>query len=161
MLHKNLTGSILNSCFKINNTLGIGFVESVYHQSLLVELSRKDLKVESKAKLQVEYEGVIVGDFEPDLIVERKIVVEIKAVEKLAKPHFAQALNYLKITDMDVALVVNFGTTRLEYRRFNNKFAEGRNLNFDDLLRPSGYQRNHIAILQKSETENREENKFN
>jgi len=96
MLHKDLTGSILDSCFKINNTLGIGFIESVYHQSLLVELARKNIPVESKVELKVKNEGAIVGTFEPDLIVEKKVIVEIKAVEALAKPHFAQALNYLK-----------------------------------------------------------------
>lgn len=83
MLHKDLTGSILDSCFKISNTLGIGFLESVYHQSLLVELARKNISVESKVELNVHYEGVIVGTFEPDLIVEGKVIVEIKAVELL------------------------------------------------------------------------------
>ncbi len=137
MLHKDLTGSILNSCFKISNSLGIGFIESVYHESLLVDLARKGIEVESKVKLQVRYEGVVVGTFQPDLIVERKVIVEIKAVESLAKPHFAQTLNYLKITNLDTALIVNFGTSKLQYRRFDNKFGNPRIADVEDLLRPS------------------------
>ncbi|NNE65236.1 MAG: GxxExxY protein [Pyrinomonadaceae bacterium] len=134
MLHKDLTGSILDSCFKISNTLGIGFIESVYHQSLLVELARKDLKVESKSKLKVEYEGAVLGSFEPDLIVENRVIVEVKAVESLARPHYAQALNYLKITNLDVALVENFGTSKLQYRKLNNRFNESSTCSVRDLL---------------------------
>lgn len=137
MLHKDLTGSILDSCFKISNSLGIGFIESVYHESLLVDLARKGFSVESKVKLKVKYEGAIVGTFEPDLIVEKKAIVEVKAVELLSKPHFAQALNYLKITDLDLAHVVNLGTSRIQYRRFDNRFDKPRMKNIDDLLKPS------------------------
>jgi GxxExxY protein len=105
----------------------------------LVDLAKKGLKVESKVEHRVKYEGAIVGTFEPDLIVDNKVIVEIKAVEALAKPHFAQTLNYLKITNLDVALVVNFGTSRVEYRRFDNRFNNPKMKNLNDLMKNQRY----------------------
>lgn len=76
---------------------------------------------------------MIVGDFKADMIVEGKVMLELKAVESLAKEHYAQLLNYLKSTGIQVGLVVNFGTTRLQYRRFDNRF--GRELSLDEALK--------------------------
>lgn len=124
MKHEDLSRKILEACFEVSRELGIGFAESVYERSLLVALVQKGLTVEAQVPLEVHFRGVLVGEFKPDLIVERKIIIEIKAVERLVNAHFAQVLNYLKITGVDVGLVVNFGNAKLEYRRFDNRMPK-------------------------------------
>jgi GxxExxY protein len=122
MVHQELTGKILEACFEVSNELGAGFLESVYEKALLVALRQKDLNVESQVKLQVMFRGIVVGDYFADILVENKILLELKAVNALTKEHFAQILNYLKATNLEVGLIINFGNSKLEYRRFDNKF---------------------------------------
>jgi GxxExxY protein len=122
MIHQELTGKILEACFEVSNELGAGFLESVYEKALLVALRQKDLNVESQVKLQVMFRGIVVGDYFADILVENKILLELKAVNALTKEHFAQILNYLKATNLEVGLIINFGNSKLEYRRFDNKF---------------------------------------
>ena len=122
MIHQELTGKILEACFEVSNELGAGFLESVYEKALLVVLRQKDLNVESQVKLQVMFRGIVVGDYFADILVENKILLELKAVNALTKEHFAQILNYLKATNLEVGLIINFGNSKLEYRRFDNKF---------------------------------------
>lgn len=124
MLYKEITGQILEGCFEVSKELGIGFIESVYEKALMVALKQKGLKVKRQVPLKVKFRGVIVGDFDADLLVEDKILVELKAVSGFANEHFAQILNYLKATGIEVGLIVNFGNPKLEYRRFNNKFLD-------------------------------------
>ena len=124
MKHEDLSRKILEACFEVSRELGTGFAESVYEKSLLVALAQKGLTVEAQVPLEVHFRGVLVGEFKPDLLVESKIIVEIKAVEHLINAHFAQTLNYLKITGLDVGLVVNFGNAKLEYRRFDNRMPK-------------------------------------
>lgn len=133
MLYEELTSEILNACFEVSNELGVGYIESVYENALFVALVQKGLKVERQVSLKVKFRGVIVGDFKADIIVEGKVMLELKAVESLAKEHYAQLLNYLKSTGIQVGLVVNFGTTRLQYRRFDNRF--GTELSLDEALK--------------------------
>ena len=95
-------------------------------KALQVALIQKGLSVERQIPLTVNFRGVTVGDFSADMIVEGKVLLELKAVEMLAKQHFAQLLNYLKTTEIEVGMVINFGTSKIQYRRFDNRFGEGR-----------------------------------
>ena len=85
-------------------------------------LTQKGIKVERQVSLKVTFRDVIVGDFRADMIVEGKVLLELKAVETLAKEHFAQLLNYLKTTGIEIGMAINFGNPRLQYRRFENRF---------------------------------------
>lgn len=128
MLYEELTGEILEACFEVSKELGTGFLESVYEKALMVALKQKGLKVENQVPLKVKFRGVIVGDFYADLLVEDKVLIELKAVNNLGNEHFAQILNYLKATEIEVGLIVNFGRPKLEYRRFNNRFNQDKSL---------------------------------
>jgi GxxExxY protein len=119
-----ITEQILNACFEVSNELGHGFLESVYERSLLIALRNKGLAAENQVPLQVRFRQQTVGEFFADLVVEKKVVLELKAVKSLAPEHMAQVLNNLKATGMGVGLLVNFGSPKLEYRRFENRFLE-------------------------------------
>ncbi|MHC5054908.1 MAG: GxxExxY protein [Planctomycetota bacterium] len=121
MLYRHITSSILQGCFEVSNELGAGFVESVYEKALVVALRAKNLKVASQVPIKIMFRGQSVGDFVADLLVEDKIVVELKAVKALAPEHQAQVINYLVATGLDVALLVNFGKPKLEYKRLYRK----------------------------------------
>lgn len=129
MLHSELTGKILEACFELSNELGIGYVESVYEKALHVALKQKGISSETQVSLKVSFRGVIVGDFYADMIVEGKVLLELKAVDALAKEHYAQLLNYLKATGIEVGMAINFGSTKLQYRRFENRFDQKLNMN--------------------------------
>ena len=122
MKYEELTSVILNACFEVSNELGSGFLESVYEKALLVVLREKGLNVKSQVSLNVNFRGQCVGDFIADIVVEDKVLLELKAVKAIAPEHIAQILNYLKATGVEVGLLVNFGSSKLEYRRFNNRF---------------------------------------
>lgn len=119
MKHEELTSQILKCCFEVSNELGAGFLESVYEKALIVAFSQRGLNVKSQVALQVNFRGVIVGDFYADLIIEEKVLIEIKAVSKISQDHKAQIINYLNATGFEVGLLVNFGTARIEYFRFH------------------------------------------
>lgn len=118
MKHEELTAAILKCCFEVSNELGSGFLESVYEKALIVALAQTGLPIQAQVPLKVTFRGVIVGDFFADLIVENKILIEIKSVSKLTSDHKAQVINYLNATGFEVGLLVNFGTSRVEYFRF-------------------------------------------
>ena len=117
LLYEDITSKILASCFEVINELGSGFLESVYEKALIIALKQKGVRATSQAPLAVFFRGENVGEFIADLIVEDKIIVEIKAVKALAPEHQAQLINYLKATHMKVGLLVNFGRPKLEYKR--------------------------------------------
>ena len=121
MLHREITETILGCCFEVSNELGSGFLESVYEKALLYLLHEKGLKATSQVPITVSFRDQIVGDFFADLLVEDKIIVELKAVNKLAPEHLAQVINYLKATGLDTGLLINFGNQKLDYRRLYNK----------------------------------------
>lgn len=98
--------------------MGAGFLESVYEKALPVALRQK-LQAVSQVPLQVKFRNVVVGEFFADLLVEGKILLELKAVSRIAPEHKAQVINYLKATGIEVSLLVNFGCARLEYYRFH------------------------------------------
>jgi GxxExxY protein len=122
MVYEELTEKILKACFEVSNELGSGFLESVYEKALLMVLLGMGLKVQSQVPLKVMFRGLAVGEFYPDIIVENKVLLELKAVKALAPEHSAQVINYLKATGMEVGFLINFGNAKLEYRRFGNKF---------------------------------------
>ncbi|GIK42708.1 MAG: hypothetical protein BroJett011_65410 [Chloroflexota bacterium] len=109
MLHKEITDTIINAFYTIYNTLGYGFLEKVYENSLAYELSKRGLQVRSQLPIQVYYDGQLMGEYFADLLVENCVIVEIKAVDSLHPQHSAQLLNYLKATDIEVGLLCNFG----------------------------------------------------
>lgn len=115
---QELTEKILGAAFKVQNTLGSGFLEKVYENALVVEFSRQGLTLQQQKSLQVKYEGAIVGEYQADLVVEDRVIVECKAVAQLDPLHEAQLLNYLKATGVGVGLLLNFGRPKLQYRRF-------------------------------------------
>ena len=119
VVHEELTDKVLGACFEVVRELGAGFVESVYEKALVVALHQKGVCVQAQVPLKVNFRGVIVGDFFADILVEGKLIVELKAVSALRPEHQAQVINYLKATGIDVGLLVNFGNPRLEYRRLH------------------------------------------
>lgn len=120
MIHKDLTERILQACFEVSNELGTGFLESVYEKALIVALAQKGLDVRSQVALKVRFRNVIVGEFYADLIVNDLILIELKAVSRVLPEHKAQVINYLKSTEIDIGLLVNFGNPKLEYFRLNS-----------------------------------------
>lgn len=112
-----LTEKIIGCAYIVSNTLGCGFIERVYENSLAYELRKASLSAVQQRKIAVKYEGVVVGDYEADIIVEDCVIIEIKATRALNDAHRAQCLNYLKATGIRVGLVINFGTPKVEIRR--------------------------------------------
>jgi len=116
--YSDITQSVIGCAFEVINELGAGFLESVYEKALLLALVQKGLSVQSQHPIRVMFRGHGVGDFYADLLVEGKVIVELKAVKAIAPEHQAQIINYLNATGIEVGLLINFGNPRLEYRRF-------------------------------------------
>ena len=116
------TERIIGCAFKVSNTLGCGFLEKVYENALAIELRRAGLRVRQQARIEVRYEGEIVGEYSADLLVEDSVIVELKAVKALDKIHTAQCLNYLKAADLRLCLLMNFAKPKLEIRRIANRY---------------------------------------
>ena len=109
MKHQQLTAKIIECAYKVHNTLGFGFLEAVYQNALLVELIKVGLRAEKEKKIQVYYDTQLVGDYMADIIVEDKIILELKSVKDLHSAHSAQLINYLKATGIEIGLLINFG----------------------------------------------------
>ncbi len=116
-LNDPLTEQIIGSAMKVHRILGPGFLESVYKRALLIELRKEGLQAEEEERINVFYEGVSVGDFSVDILVEDEIILELKAVETLIKIHEVQTVNYLTATGLDTGLLINFGSERLQFKR--------------------------------------------
>ncbi|MBP9664095.1 MAG: GxxExxY protein [Pyrinomonadaceae bacterium] len=119
MKYEDLTSVILECCFEVSNELGAGFLESVYERSLVVAFSQRGLEVRAQTPLKVKFRNVIVGDFYADLIVEGKVLIELKTVIRILSEHKAQVINYLNATGIEVGLLVNFANPKLEYYRLH------------------------------------------
>ena len=115
---QDLTQKILEGAFSVHNTLGCGFLEKVYSNALLFELRNMNLSCEREVPFKVRYKEVVVGDYCADLIVEKRVLVELKVCASLDSVHEAQVLNYLKASSVQVGLLLNFGKPKLQYRRF-------------------------------------------
>ena len=112
-----VTGKIIAAVIAVSNELGIGYLERVYRNALFVELTRMGLRVESEKALTVRYKGAVVGDYFVDLLVEGSIIIEVKHANGFDDAHLAQTLNYLKATSLQLALLVNFGKPKAEWKR--------------------------------------------
>jgi GxxExxY protein len=115
-----ITERIIGCAFTVLNTLGAGFLEKVYENALMHELGKNGLDVVQQHDITVYYDGVVVGAYTADLLVEDAILVELKAVRALDANHGAQCLNYLKGTGLTLCLLLNFGMPRLEIKRLVN-----------------------------------------
>ena len=109
MRYAELTEKIIGLFYQVYNELGFGFLESVYENALAIALAEAGLAVAQQAPIPVFFRGRQVGDFRCDLLVEQKVILELKAVREIAPEHVAQALNYLRATEVEVALILNFG----------------------------------------------------
>jgi GxxExxY protein len=109
MLHEEITSQIIAAFYAVYNKLGYGFLEKVYENALILQLRKANLKVQEQMPIEVRYEGQLVGQYFADLLIEGKVIVEIKAVDTLTMAHENQIVNYLKATNLEVGLVLNFG----------------------------------------------------
>ena len=117
MEHEELTQKIIGCGMTVHRTLGPGFLESVYQNALAHELRKCGLGVECEKKIKVNYDGIVVGDFSADMLIEGTVLIENKAVQALAPAHEVQLVNYLTATGIDVGLLLNFGSPRMEFKR--------------------------------------------
>ena len=113
----DITYQIRGAIFEVNRVLGYGFLEKVYEKALMIELKSRGLRVENQLPLKVRYKEQIVGEYFADLLVEDRVIVEIKATTHLLKAHQTQLLNYLNATGVHVGLLVNFTRTKAEIKR--------------------------------------------
>ena len=117
LLHRDLCYAIVGAAMEVHRELGPGLLESVYHRALASELTARHLAFQAERRVSVLYKNQIVGEFDIDLLVEKKVVVELKAVAQLNQAHQAQAINYLAATGLELALLLNFGEPSLRYKR--------------------------------------------
>ncbi len=117
MEKEDITHKIIGAAYKVFNTLGFGFLESVYKKGMVIELTKSTLKVEEEKPLKVYYDNQVVGDFYIDLLVEDEIVIELKSVENLIKAHEVQVVNYLNGLKKKIGLLINFGPTGVDVKR--------------------------------------------
>ena len=115
MKKEDLTHQIIGCAYQVYNILG--FLESIYQKAMLIELENNKLKAESEKPLKAYYNGHVVGDFYVDIFVEDEIIIELKSVENLSKPHEVQLVNYLNGLQKEIGLLINFGPTGVEVRR--------------------------------------------
>jgi len=123
MKFDQLTEQTIGACFEVSNELGIGFLESVYEKDLVIALQEKGLCTSRQVPVKVSFRDQTVGEFFADIIVEEELIIELKVVKAIAPEHIAQTLNYLRATEIKTALLVNFGKSKLEYRRFDNRLV--------------------------------------
>lgn len=109
MLHDDLTKRIISSFYRVYKSLGYGFLEKVYERAMILDMIGAKIAVEQQVAIKVYYENQVVGNYYADLLVEKKVIVELKAAEVLLKEHELQLINYLKATDVEVGLLLNFG----------------------------------------------------
>ena len=105
---------LIGCAFSVSNHLGTGFLERVYENALAVEFRKSRLTAEQQKSILIRYDEIIVGDYVADFVVEQNIIVEIKAIKTLDQIHIAQCLNYLRATNLPLALLINFGTPKLQ-----------------------------------------------
>ena len=117
MKSEDITHKIIAAAYRVHNTLGFGFLESVYKKAVIIELTKEGLRVEEEKPLEVYYDDQVVGDFYVDLFVEDEIVVELKSVQHLAKEHEVHLVNYLNGVKKDVGLLINLGPSGVQVKR--------------------------------------------
>ena len=119
--HKELTEKIIKIFYIVYNKLGYGFLEKVYENAMMIEFKREDILAVSQSPIKVFYEGEVIGEYYADILVDNKVIVEIKEAKQLVEENEAQLLNYLKATDIEVGLLPNFGTEpEVKRKAFDN-----------------------------------------
>ena len=119
--YKDLTEKIIKTFYRVYNKLGYGFLEKVYENAMMIELKREGILTVSQSPIKVFYEGEVIGEYYADILVDNKVIVEIKAAKRLVEENEAQLLNYLKATDIEVGLLLNFGTQpEVKRKAFDN-----------------------------------------
>jgi len=113
----DLTERIIGCAMTVSNALGAGFVEKVYENALAHELRKAGLEVAQQRGVTVSYDGIIIGDYAVDLLVQESVIIELKATKAVADVHRAQCINYLRATGLHLCLLLNFGNPRLEIKR--------------------------------------------
>jgi len=129
-----LTARVIGLAIDIHKELGSGFIESIYHRALEIELAEAGLPFVSEAPLAVKYKGHVLGTFAADLIIENRLLVELKALEALPLISEVQVVNYLKATKIEVGLILNFGTAPLQIKRkFRNRLPVDHDLRLQEV----------------------------
>jgi GxxExxY protein len=117
-----ITEKIIGCAHKVSNNLGCGFLEKVYENALIIELKKAGLEVKQQDPIEIFYGNNLVGEYLADILVENKVIIELKVVKKFDEIHFAQCINYLKATDLKVCLLINFDKTKVQIKRIVNNF---------------------------------------
>lgn len=118
--YSDITGKIIGCAMKVHNTLGNGFQEVIYQRCLAIELEKANLRFERELEMPISYNDIEVGTRRVDFLVERKVLVELKAIKELEDVHLAQGLNYLEAFGLEIGLLINLGAKRLEFKRLIN-----------------------------------------
>ena len=117
ILYKELSDLIIKVAIDVQRELGAGFLERVYENAMAIRFKETGIHYEQQKKIEVHYHRQLVGEFYADLVIDDKIIIELKAVEKLLNNHFAQLLNYLKASKYEIGYVINFGERPLQFKR--------------------------------------------
>lgn len=117
-----ITGKIIACAYTVSNTLGSGFLEKVYENAMIIELRENELTVEAQKPLDVKYKGHLIGEYYADLVVEEKIIIELKAAKQIENSHKAQLINYLNACNIRYGLILNFGNPKVEIKRVVNGY---------------------------------------
>lgn len=118
--YKELTFNIIGCAMEVHKVLGPGFLESVYEAALIIELKQAGIDVQTQVEFPLNYKGTIIKKFVCDLLVDKKVILELKAIKRITDIDKAQIINYLKVTELEVGLLFNFGSKSLQYERFAN-----------------------------------------
>jgi GxxExxY protein len=125
MRHKELTEKIIGCAYRVYNTMGYGFLESVYEKCLVLELRKAGLRAESQHPIRVSYDGEVVGEFVAHIVVRDTVIVELKSVRRLMSAHEVQLVNYLVATGKPVGVILNFGGRKVEVKRKVKDLSQG------------------------------------
>jgi len=125
LVYQDLSYQLVGMAMQVHRQLGYGFLEKVYENALMVLLNRAGVQATQQAPLKVRFDGVVVGEYFADILVEGKIILELKSCENVLPTHRAQVLNYLKATGLELGLVFNFGKKSLEHERLVRSLSAG------------------------------------
>jgi GxxExxY protein len=121
--HSDITDQIIKAFYSVYNGLGYGFLEKVYENAMMIELNKIGFNVKNQAPIKVFYEEKEIGNYFADLLVEDKVIVELKSAENICEEHEAQLINYLRATKIEVGLLLNFGkSAQIKRKVFNNEY---------------------------------------
>jgi GxxExxY protein len=113
----DLTEAVIGAAFEVANVLGAGFLEKIYERALIQELSIRGITAEAQVSFSVRYKGQYLGEYLADLVVDKRIIVELKCIDRFVNEHLAQCINYLKASGLCVALLINFQKPKIEWKR--------------------------------------------